>query len=210
MPKQNTASVYDLRTLCNQNGLSCRDSNGKYLPKSKLIKLLQTGGDGNPVNLYYNGNEPKFDDKKLIAPIDSEGNDNDEFNTLQTECQCISPKTSGSRHYPAQCYVSKRALRVADVGFDDLMSDNCRSRKVTKPAAGGIKQDHKGRRWYRICAEGDVNCNIPGHPAGSKPEDINRYGVSRKEQQYYENLEAKATKKAKAAEDETPSVQKVN
>lgn len=34
-------SIYELRTICNhRKGKSCRDSNGKYLPKSQLIELI--------------------------------------------------------------------------------------------------------------------------------------------------------------------------
>ena len=193
MPKQNTASVYELRTLCNQNGLSCRDSNGKYLPKSKLIKLLQTqtGGEGelimNP-NLYYETDGTPKLDEKLIAPVKNKGDINDEFDTLKKDCPCISTKTSGSRHHPAQCYVSQTALRWGTMGFDDLMTESCRTRTSSK---NGIAQDGRGKRWYRICADGDPNCNLPGHPAGSKPEKISRYGLG-EEMQYYEDTKAKA------------------
>lgn len=31
----------ELRTLCNDNGMSCRDSNGKYLSRKKLIRNLE-------------------------------------------------------------------------------------------------------------------------------------------------------------------------
>ena len=33
--------VGELRTMCNNYGMSCRDKDGKYLPRDKLIKLLQ-------------------------------------------------------------------------------------------------------------------------------------------------------------------------
>lgn len=33
--------VAELRTMCNNLGMSCRDKDGKYLPKSTLIKLLR-------------------------------------------------------------------------------------------------------------------------------------------------------------------------
>ena len=41
---QRGASVADLRTECNNRGLSCRGPNGKYLPKAKLVKLLEQHG----------------------------------------------------------------------------------------------------------------------------------------------------------------------
>ena len=55
-------SVKDLRTECNNRGLSCRGTNGKYLPKAKLVKLLdQHGGAFN--GLYAMAppsNQPTF------------------------------------------------------------------------------------------------------------------------------------------------------
>lgn len=40
--QQMGGSIASLRTLCNQRGMSCRDANGKLLPKSKLVKLLRS------------------------------------------------------------------------------------------------------------------------------------------------------------------------
>ena len=41
---QRGGTVTDLRTECNNRGLSCRGPNGKYLPKAKLVKLLKQHG----------------------------------------------------------------------------------------------------------------------------------------------------------------------
>lgn len=37
----NSLSVPALRTLCNDNGMSCKGNDGKYLPKEQIIALLQ-------------------------------------------------------------------------------------------------------------------------------------------------------------------------
>lgn len=41
--QQGGASVATLRTLCNMNGLSCKDKSGKYLSKAQMLKLLRRG-----------------------------------------------------------------------------------------------------------------------------------------------------------------------
>jgi hypothetical protein len=35
------ATIEELRTVCNNNELSCRDDKGKFLPKKELIQLLE-------------------------------------------------------------------------------------------------------------------------------------------------------------------------
>ena len=37
-------SVADLRTMCNQKGMSCRDQQGKFLTKAQMLKVLQQHG----------------------------------------------------------------------------------------------------------------------------------------------------------------------
>lgn len=56
-------SVYELRTLCNKRGLSCRDTNNKYLPKKQLLELLENQSGGGHT---YNHRDP-YNSVKIFA-----------------------------------------------------------------------------------------------------------------------------------------------
>jgi hypothetical protein len=43
-------SIKELRTLCNQAGLSCKGQNGKFLSKKELLQLTQSGGRPAPAS----------------------------------------------------------------------------------------------------------------------------------------------------------------
>ena len=67
--------VANLRNLCNRNGISCRDSNGRLLSRRALEQRYsesQSGGDGMTLALYLEASgydDPDDDDQQLYMTL---------------------------------------------------------------------------------------------------------------------------------------------
>lgn len=56
-------SLGELRTLCNERGLSCRNANGKYLSKDQLVNMLENKSGGGS----YSFNDLEFNHDSVFS-----------------------------------------------------------------------------------------------------------------------------------------------